>query len=46
MERDIIFRGKRTDTGKWVEGMLCQFHSGIAAKIAPNDLGAFERKQR
>lgn len=40
--REIIFRGKRLDNGKWVNGMICQYHEGISAKIIHNTFGAYE----
>lgn len=40
--REILFRGKRIDNGEWVDGLLCQCHEGISAKIALNDFGVFD----
>lgn len=40
--REILFRGKRIDNGEWVDGLLCQCHEGISAKIALNDFGVID----
>ena len=35
--REILFRGKRVDNGKWFEGCLATFKDGDCAIFDPND---------
>lgn len=35
MAREILFRGKRTDNGEWVEGDLVHYPGHVYIKVAP-----------
>ena len=35
MSREILFRGKRVDTGEWIEGYFLQLHRSERAFIVP-----------
>ena len=35
--REILFRGKRTDNGEWLEGCLATFKDGDCAIFDPDD---------
>lgn len=40
MKREILFHGKRTDNGEWVEGGICTFPDGRVAILNHRTLGA------
>lgn len=39
--REILFRGKRADNGKWVEGGICDYNSGVSIFVVNHYDGSF-----